>query len=1054
MEKSFITLILLSSITFYLGIVQGTNSENLTLKFQSECGYYNGVTSLGDTMILSNGGYIEFWNLSNEKESGFINKLWVGCNASNILVDSCYLFYCLGYDGLKIIDISSLENPQVVNQCDDMQKCYDACKYGNYLATTNNNNLEIYNISDISSIELINSYSNLGSVRNLKKFEQYLLVGTNNGLWIYDFSNPEYPVEKCHILSSVYIKDTHIFNNKLFINDGTENTLRIFDISNISFPYEISSIPLMYNSYYKMDNYYTILYIGNSVIDISDVNNPKIVTKLSKEYVNFCVLKNSNILIGTARGPADIFDISNPKYPVQIQNEMINSLIGVESIKKYKNKLFSEGHDLGITVWDNSSQYNPVIIQNYPDAEGNLLGTYFDRLYVSNINYNTLEVYNVRNALFLECLLSSYNIGGISFNRGVAYCTGGFQSWNNENYSWKYGLFTLDISNLDNNKLNLIDEIYLSSAIVNAINDSVLFVSKGYSPLLIYDIKNPRTPIFLQEVNIGRINEIVIADDYLYKSEISYENCGIRIYDISNPISPVEVHRINTYGINNYPKFLNTSQNFLYFYDLDTIKVYDISNPQTPTKVGYYANKYVEDMVVDNNLIYCANRYLGMNILKNELADSTSSYIQLSMTKPETFERCSVNVDLFVDFPVNSAFNSFEIDIEGDFSTLIPVSVTLNPDNQSLSSWNIETNYSPSEISIAAAGIDTSFDDGKLLTITFYIDTTELSYFPLTIKNALWGEESNSIITLDGGIFIKPPIIIGDVSINRKIQAEDAALILKHIVNLDTLNADQLLRADVTLDSTISALDATYILKYCVGSIDTLPYSGSQDSLFANLTLGLYEDFITPGYVFKLPLSFHQYSNIKSCEAVVTFPSEYLEYRKAIINQDITNFEINDITDGKVKIAFACEIPSSDYYCPFEIEFLMKDCGYETHVDVLVDKLKVNENILFEKEKIGFLFNDLGIETNNIPKEFQLYQNYPNPFNSSTTIQYDLPINSNVRINVYDISGKLITTLVDNYQDAGKYNLIWDAPQLSSGLYIYQIETSNYRNIKKSILIK
>ncbi len=91
---------------------------------------------------------------------------------------------------------------------------------------------------------------------------------------------------------------------------------------------------------------------------------------------------------------------------------------------------------------------------------------------------------------------------------------------------------------------------------------------------------------------------------------------------------------------------------------------------------------------------------------------------------------------------------------------------------------------------------------------------------------------------------------------------------------------------------------------------------------------------------------------------------------------------------------------------------------------------------------------------NEIPKEFILEQNYPNPFNSSTVIRYHITKSTNVKLIVYDITGKEVTTIINSKQDAGSYEVKFDAGNLSSGIYFYKLITDNYVDTKKLIFVK
>ncbi len=88
------------------------------------------------------------------------------------------------------------------------------------------------------------------------------------------------------------------------------------------------------------------------------------------------------------------------------------------------------------------------------------------------------------------------------------------------------------------------------------------------------------------------------------------------------------------------------------------------------------------------------------------------------------------------------------------------------------------------------------------------------------------------------------------------------------------------------------------------------------------------------------------------------------------------------------------------------------------------------------------------------PNEFSLYQNYPNPFNPYTTIEYSLPEKSNVRLNVYNVRGQKVKTLVDKAQIPGQYKVDFNARDLSSGLYFTRLETSQGVKTRKIMLVK
>ncbi len=95
-----------------------------------------------------------------------------------------------------------------------------------------------------------------------------------------------------------------------------------------------------------------------------------------------------------------------------------------------------------------------------------------------------------------------------------------------------------------------------------------------------------------------------------------------------------------------------------------------------------------------------------------------------------------------------------------------------------------------------------------------------------------------------------------------------------------------------------------------------------------------------------------------------------------------------------------------------------------------------------------------GIENVEVPTEYELQQNFPNPFNPSTSIKWQIPEGGLVSIKIYDVLGKEVTTLVNEYRSAGFYESIFDGSNLASGLYIYRLITENFISTKKMLMVK
>ncbi len=104
----------------------------------------------------------------------------------------------------------------------------------------------------------------------------------------------------------------------------------------------------------------------------------------------------------------------------------------------------------------------------------------------------------------------------------------------------------------------------------------------------------------------------------------------------------------------------------------------------------------------------------------------------------------------------------------------------------------------------------------------------------------------------------------------------------------------------------------------------------------------------------------------------------------------------------------------------------------------------------------ALLGNLVGVNqvNNTVPEVYTLSQNYPNPFNPSTNIKFAIPQAGNVKMVIFDVLGREITTLVNEFRSAGVYQVDFDASALSSGVYFYRIDAGNFTQTKKMLLVK
>ena len=131
------------------------------------------------------------------------------------------------------------------------------------------------------------------------------------------------------------------------------------------------------------------------------------------------------------------------------------------------------------------------------------------------------------------------------------------------------------------------------------------------------------------------------------------------------------------------------------------------------------------------------------------------------------------------------------------------------------------------------------------------------------------------------------------------------------------------------------------------------------------------------------------------------------------------------------------------------------------HMNWVLSTAGGEEYILEQESEIAVPFADrFTLEKRAvIPETIALHQNYPNPFNPITSLRYDLPEQAQVTLTVYDMLGRVVTQLVNTVQDAGYRSVQWNATDMhgkpvSAGVYLYQIQTGEFIQTRKMVLLK
>lgn len=127
---------------------------------------------------------------------------------------------------------------------------------------------------------------------------------------------------------------------------------------------------------------------------------------------------------------------------------------------------------------------------------------------------------------------------------------------------------------------------------------------------------------------------------------------------------------------------------------------------------------------------------------------------------------------------------------------------------------------------------------------------------------------------------------------------------------------------------------------------------------------------------------------------------------------------------------------------------------YDSVYRIYVEVFDQSGNSAIDSMDVYFNNGISSIDALTIPTKFNLFQNYPNPFNPSTTISWQAPIGGWQILKVYDVLGNEVVKLVDEYRNAGRYEVNFDASKLSSGIYFYHLQAGSFVETKKMLLLK
>ena len=217
-----------------------------------------------------------------------------------------------------------------------------------------------------------------------------------------------------------------------------------------------------------------------------------------------------------------------------------------------------------------------------------------------------------------------------------------------------------------------------------------------------------------------------------------------------------------------------------------------------------------------------------------------------------------------------------------------------------------------------------------------------------------------------------------------------------------------------------------------------LPFPASLNNKWTNTEIF---EFGVPGIFLMVDSSVHNFE----IDAWGTINTPQGSYQCLRIFEEIHSF---------TKTYAGNMLVTSDSTGNYEYYWYAENIGFVAEVMSFFDETDPN---FTKAEDITFIVpQSVNVKDNVAPvaQSFQLMQNYPNPFNPTTTIGFNLPKNMSVSLKVYDIRGREITTLLNETKPGGYHEIRFDGSSLASGIYLYELKTANFSEVRKMAFAK
>ncbi len=960
--------------------------------------------------------------------------------AWSVAIAGDYAYVADEASGLQVIDISDPTVPSLAGSYDTPAAAYGIAIAGDYAYVADwTSGLQVIDISDPTNPALAGSYNTPGNAVGVALAGDHAYVADYaSGLQVIDISDPTNPS-----LAGSYDTPGNAWfvvasGDYAYVADATPG-LQVIDISD-------PTSPLLAGNYDTPGSAYGVAISGDyayvadetsglQVIDISDPTSPALTTGYDTPDKAYDVaVSGEHAYVADYASGLQVIDINDPVSP--LLGGSYDTPGDAFSVAISGDYAYVADYASGLQVIDISDPTSPMLAGSNETFDARDIAVSGDYAYVADPSTGGLQVIDISDP-------TSPSLAGIhpaSMARGVAV---------SGDYAYLAidagGVRVVDISDPTSPSL----AGYYNTpgyAFGVAVSGDYAYVADHTFGLQVIDISDPTSPSLAGNYNTPEIAlHVAISGDHAYVADYT---SGLQVIDISDPTNPTLA---GSYDTQHIASEVTVSGDFAFVADQDSgLQVIDISDPTNPTLAGSYDTPWQAlGVAVSGDFAFVADQGSGLQVIQVyqrlvNLSKNTGQSVQINSSSDDVLavKLSSAQADSIKwEVSANGGTDWQQVPSNASWNTITVSGNDLR--------WRSTHVYSQPLVNPTCSNL-----------VIDWISTFALIDAITDIPNDQ-GRQVSISWTRSGYDYVGSPTPITEYAIYRKID-----------YNLSMLPESKGSRMDGA-DTPTQGDKPHALFAYPPGDwhfLTTVP--ARCEDTYATVVPTLADSTIAEG----------MYQTTFFVRARTATPGVYFD------SQPDSGYSVDNLapavpqgfsaaynSGGGTDLAWE-ECPDADfqYFCVYrgESEDFTPDPGNLVQMTAGTewrDEVAEGYKYHYKITAVDFSGNEsdptspgikTGITGREIPKRFVLYQNVPNPFNPSTVIPYEIPeVGGKVTIRIYDVTGRLIRTLVDRVEHSGRKSVEWDGRdaqgvRVASGVYFYRLEAPGYVKTLKMVLAK